>query len=485
MTPKPAASSTNASPKVVVGRATTPSLLVPIPGGAKAEPPADTNPISAFIELQIEARKCATLDALKFAMTNSVQRLARFQTSFLVEWGGVGRWKVSRASNVSDVDPNSPSIRALADWISTAEIDSQLRRADPFQCDLSLDRDEKDEKQRPTLQGNALVLPIKARDGSVLAVLILIRSYTWQAQHMALLLPLAEAYGHAWEALGGGRASKHSQTRRFVSKRHMAFAAGIIIAGVAFVPVPMSVLAPSEVIAVRPTIVAAPMDGVISDVLVPPGTWVGRGTPVLKFVDVKVRNEFDVALRQVAVAEARYFRNIQSATATQRDQQELATSKAELEVSKATLEYAKALLARTELRAERDGLLIYTSRADWVGKPVVTGDRIMEIADPNEIEIRIDLPVSDALVLSEGNKVALFLDGDPLRSVFGRIQRTSYRPQLSTEQQLVYRVSATFDDKVARRIGLRGVARVSGETVGLWLFLLRRPLSMLRQRVGF
>ena len=36
----------------------------------------------------------------------------------------------------------------------------------------------------------------------------------------------------------------------------------------------------------------------------------------------------------------------------------------------------------------------------------------------------------------------------------------------------------------ARRIGLRGIARIHGESVSLWFYLLRRPISAVRQRFG-
>ena len=330
----------------------------------------------------------------------------------------------------------------------------------------------------------AFWLPITARDGTILATLLLLNRENWRPQHSALLLPLAGVYGHAWAALAPRTDAPIAQVRRYLSRSRLAIASLIVALLAAFIPVPMSALAPSEIVAAEPMIVTAPIDGVIADILAPPGSWVEKNAPIVTFVDVKLRNDMEVAARTGAVAEARYFKILQSAIATQKDMQDVAIAKADLDVANAELAYASELLARSVIRAERAGLLIYSAKSDWLGKPVALGERLMEIGDPSKSDIRIELPVSDAIALQPGGTVSLFLDGDPLRSIEGTITQTSYRPTLTAEQQLAFRVRAKFADGQARRIGLRGIARLSGEPVSLWFYVFRRPISWLRQRFG-
>ena len=109
---------------------------------------------------------------------------------------------------------------------------------------------------------------------------------------------------------------------------------------------------------------------------------------------------------------------------------------------------------------------------------------MMEIADPANTEIKIEVPVADAIAIKPGGKVALFLDGNPLTALPGVIVRTSFRPSLSADQQLAFRIDARFEHQEGRRVGLRGVARVSGDDVPLWFYLFRRPISAVRQRFG-
>jgi hypothetical protein len=329
-----------------------------------------------------------------------------------------------------------------------------------------------------------LWLPMKARNGEVLAALIALKKENWRPQHSALMIPLAGAYAHAWDALLPKANAPIHRVRGYVSKSRLAWAVGLASLISGFIPVSMSALAPSEIVAAEPMLVTAPIEGVISDILAPPGAWVEKGTTIVSLVDIKLRSEVEVAARNKAVAEARHFKFVQSAIATQKDMQELATAKAELDVANAELEYARDVLKRSQIRAERSGLLIYSAKSDWLGKPVAVGERLMEIGDPAKTEIKIELPVSDTIALKPGGDVKLFLDGSPLQAINATITRTNYRPTTTAEQQLAFRVYAKFSDAAAHRIGLRGVARVSGDPVPLWFYLFRRPISTVRQKVG-
>jgi multidrug efflux pump subunit AcrA (membrane-fusion protein) len=295
---------------------------------------------------------------------------------------------------------------------------------------------------------------------------------------------LAGAYAHAWEALVPAAGAPMKTVRRFLSKSGVSLFVLACLMGLSLVPVPMSAIAPAEVVATDPMLVTAPIDGVVGELPVAPGTWVKKGTPVVRFVDVKLRNDVEAARRSRAVAAARYFKVMQSAMATQKDTQDLATAKAEMDLANAELVSATELLERSVVLAERAGLLIYSAKSEWIGKPVGTGERLMEIGDPASTHIQIELPVSDTITLRPDAPVSLFLDSDPLTAIAGKLTRTSYRPTQTAEQQLAFHVQATFNDGIARRIGVRGVAKISGDDVPLWLYLFRRPVTAIRQRIG-
>jgi hypothetical protein len=488
---RPQAASTPAATTAAVPQKLAPRpVLVDVNGAGKPAPVAATasvppsEPISQFIDLEVEARRCADLDALRYAIVNSTRKIANFDQAFLAEPALRGGWIVTRASSIATIDRNSQAIRLIEAWIKQSAENGLSGMSEPRLANLAMDANVERQTAVAIPFPNALWLPIKARDGRILGALIALKRENWRPQHSALLLPLADAYGHAWNALVPRADAPAARLRGYLSKSRLAIAASLLALAAAFVPVPMSALAPGEIVAADPMLVTAPIDGVIGDILVPPGTWVEKGAPLLRFVDVKLRNEVEVAKRNKAVAESRHFKVMQSAVATQKDMQEIGTTKAEFDVAVAELSFAEDLLARSVVRAERSGLLIYSAKSDWVGKPVAVGERLMEIGDPASTEIKIDIPVSDAVALQKDGTVALFLDGDPLTSVEGRVKRMSYRPTLTADQQLAFRVYARFIDGKPRRIGLRGVARVNSESVSLWFYLFRRPISALRQKVG-
>ena len=248
---------------------------------------------------------------------------------------------------------------------------------------------------------------------------------------------------------------------------------------------PLTALAPAEIVAAHPNVVAAPIDGVIKDILVPPGAQVAEGTPLVTFVDTKLHNDAEVSARAKSVAEAKYFKALQSAISTQKEVQDLSIAKSELAVAEAELTYAQNMLSHAEIRAPKAGLVIYSAKSDWIGKPVAVGERVIDIADTSQVEIKIDLPVSDAIALQEGGPVKLFLDGDPLHPVEAVIDRVAYRPSTTPDHQLILRSFGRFKEGTTPlRIGLRGTARLTGEKVSLAFYLFRRPFALLRQKVG-
>lgn len=477
--------------ETAASRATMPRLVINKPAGAQqAEAPQRPGPpppqsIGTFVALEIEARQCRDLECLRFAITNATRKLASYDSAVLAERQAGGAWKITCQSSVHKIDPHAPAIRFLSEWTAKSVAAAAASLGEPRFADLAHDARALGLSGEPPRQTHAFWLPIKGRDGEVIAALVALKPEPWRPQSTALLMPLAAAYGHAWEALcAKSPGNTRNALLKRLTKRRLAIAAGIGLLVAGFVPVPMSSLAPAEIIAREPLVVTAPIDGVIADIHQPPGTRVAEGAPLLSFVDVTLRNNLELARRNRSVVEARYFKAVQSATALRKDVEEVAIAKAELEVAAGELAHAQEVMSRTIVRAKRSGLVIYASKADWLGRPVKTGERILEIGDPEKTELRIDLPVSDALSLVPGGRVALFLDGDPMTAVPAMITRTSYRPAVNGDNQLIYRIYAAFSDGSARRIGLRGVARVSAGDVPLAFYLFRRPIAGLRQSFG-
>jgi multidrug resistance efflux pump len=225
------------------------------------------------------------------------------------------------------------------------------------------------------------------------------------------------------------------------------------------------------------------LDGVIAEFLVKPNQSVKTGDLLLRFEGTTLKAQADVADRALGVAEAELKANAQRAFADAESSSKIDLLAARVEQKRAERDYARELLKRSEVRAERDGIAVFADAERWTGKPVQTGERLMEIADPNQAELRVELAVGDAIALEPGAQVALFLDSDPLQRHLARLERSAYEAQPTAGGQLAYRLDASFE-AAPPRIGLRGTAKIFGDRAPLALYLLRKPLAGLRQSVG-
>ena len=165
---------------------------------------------------------------------------------------------------------------------------------------------------------------------------------------------------------------------------------------------------------------------------------------------------------------------------------DLGIARAELALRTAERNFARDMFEKSVIVAPNAGVALFGDRKDLIGRPLATGDRLMEIADPHLVELRIDLPVSDALVLEPGARVKAFLDSDPLHPREAVVMRFDYQARLNETRMAVVRVTAELgeQEKDIPRLGVRGTAQIYGAVQPLILVLLRRPLSAIRQGLG-
>lgn len=423
-----------------------------------------------FIALERQARQADSVERLAFAMVNDGQALFAFRHAALLIAG-----KVRALTGVSVVEPNAPFVA----FIERACV--ELQRQGLLDAPAAVDAERLSEQtrvdQRELSLAQAFWLPLRDRQGVLFGGLWLAREQPWGAAEQALLGALGDAYGHAWSAL-----QPRLPLRLRWPRRRIALAIGAA-ALLLLLPLRQSVLAPAEVVPRGGLVIAAPLDGVIAQVVVRPNQTVKRGDLLVRFDATTLKAQADVAERALAVAEAELKANSQRAFQDAESAARLDLLAARVEQKRAERDYARDLLARSEVHAEQDGVAVFADAERWTGKPVRTGERLMEIADPRSAELRIELPAGNVMHLESGAEVALFLDNQPLTSLPAHLQRIGYEAEAVPSGGLAYRLVAGFDE-AAPRIGLRGTAKLYGARAPLGYYLLRRPLTALRQTLG-
>lgn len=329
-------------------------------------------------------------------------------------------------------------------------------------------------------------IPLRRRDGVILAwAAFLMEQEPTQLQKQALG-HLATLWGYCWEMLGGKpRLSLRERWQSLGRKRHAIW---IALALLCAFPVRQSALAPSEIVALDATTIASPLDGVVKTFHVRPSQPIKKGDLLISLDDTTLRNRLEVATQSVAVADAEWMAASQKAFDNIQSKGELTQLQGRAQEKRAELAAVQAQLARIEVRAPHDGIAVFGSADDWLGRPVVTGERIMQVANPQSAGVLIYLPVADALVLDEKAPVKLFLTVRPLSPLNATVTETSYQASLSPDNVSSYRLRATLDEGQSledARIGLHGTAKISGGWVPLIYYLLRRPLATAREWSGF
>ncbi len=198
-----------------------------------------------------------------------------------------------------------------------------------------------------------------------------------------------------------------------------------------------------------------------------------------------MRNALAVAEEELAVAEAELRTTAQGAFRDSEGRSRLAVLQARVALAQAEREWAAEQLSRVVTHAPRHGLAVFRDPNDWIGRPVKTGEKVLVLADPALVELRLHLAVNDAISLESGAPVRLFLDVSPMSPVRATLHSASYEADLSAEQILGYRVIAHLEDgQDIPRIGLQGTARIEGARAPIAYHVFRRPFAALRQFLG-
>jgi multidrug resistance efflux pump len=452
-----------------------PALPIEQRGNTIPFPPAPPKPqapnkLEQLVALEGSIRQQPKRSALALHAVNESRGLVGYEQAFLFRLNRNGRPVMDVASSVARIEMQAPLVRAI-----TADV-SELK--DLTKPSIVVLKRAAHKSGYPFVQ--SLWTPMLDTKAKCFGGLLFVRTEQFADADGKIAVRISSTYAHAFCAL-----TPPSLLRIVSFPRWLTIALPLAVLALFFIPVPMTSLAPFEVVANDPAIVTAPIDGAISEIVAEPNALVKKGDVLFRFDITVLRAEAEIAQQRSLVAEAKLMTAESSAFTNLEAKRSLAEMKTEVELAHAERDFAESLLARADVVATTDGLLVYSSKNDWIGKPVRVGEKIMEVAQPKRVEYRLDLAVHDSVSLTQGARVKLFFDADPLNPRLGRVTETSYHATEKPGGQLAYTVRvAPIEDGKVERIGLRGTAQISGEQVSLGFYLFRRPIAALRQYFG-
>ena len=444
--------------------------------------------ISKLLQLEHNCRNCESIKELYYQIVNETRNLVNYSQGVLLTIDFSGKYKVVGISDIPVVDSTSPYVQ----WIENIIIDlnNNEKSKDIFVVDTKTDLKQIDFKSMHEFSpSNILFIPLKSikENREINYILLLFKEEGWLEKDILILKHLSSSLAYFLFAM---RSTGISQILRKISFKNKYLKISIFLLIILmFLPVKLSVLAPLEVEAKNPYVVTSPLNAVIEEVKVFPNDKIEKEQLLVKFDDVDFNNNYLVAKRTLDVANAQLHTVKQSSffDATQKSQ--ISQLESQVKLKEAELNFAQEQLGKTKIYAKEDGIAIINNPNDWKGKPVTTGERVFLIAKPQSIELKIMLPVSEAIFLEENALVKAFFDNDPTNSWSGKVKYISYKPELTEQNVLSYKITADFDDIKENgyipSIGLRGTAKIYSKKVTLFFYLFRKPITSVRQWIGW
>ena len=440
------------------------------------------NGLSTLWQLGVESRAAESQRALGFIITNESRRLVDYQQAAF--WESKGRnGRVISVSGVNQIDRHSDYVMTLRSVAAFFAAES-LKQEDINQpISLSVNALPNNLAVHSLLHGELLWIPF-IEDSQLIGGIILLKPADWLPNEMSMMKLLSEAYAYSWRSLK----PKHSifyNLFLFLTSRLIRNSVVLIFFVALWLPVSMSALAPAEVVAVSPVIVSSPYQGVFESFLVPQNSYVKTGDLLFKLNDVDVRNKQIMATKALRISKINLERASKLSFIDEDAKANLLTLQGEVEQKQAELDYAIELLGRINVTSPTNGVAIYSDPNEWLGRPLQTGERIMTIADPANVEVKLLLSVDDMIDYSPGARVTFFLNVDPMNPLEATVRQSTFTAKESSSGILSYDVKAHFaSDTALPRIGLKGTAKLYGKKVTLFYYLFHRPVSWVRRTLG-
>lgn len=450
---------------------------------------ASAEPLIELLQLSRRARAAASVSELTFMAVNDSHALRPYRQAAL--WFADGG--VRALSGVIEPEANAPYAQWLNRVCRALHQNQTQTVAVTADSVAALDAAEWAE----WLPEFALWLPFAGapRRDDAGGGLLLASDQPWSEQDIALLQEWMQVWRHAWQACGGPAPGSLTRLRHRL-KASLAPGAGqawwrqrrlwLAAAALAILlcPVRLSVLAPGELVAANPAAIRAPLDGVIGQFHVRPNQLIKAGDVLFGFDEAPIVARLEVASQTLATAEAEYRQFAQQAVSDLKSKAQLSGLLGRIEEKRVEAAYLQGQLERSRVLAPRDGIALFDDPGEWIGKPVQTGERIMRIAAPGDVEIEAWLALGDAIPLAEGAPVNLYLAAAPLSPISARVRYVAHDAAPRPEGGYAYRLRARLDGRTDQRIGLKGTAKISGDWVPLLYWIVRRPLGVVRQALG-
>jgi putative peptide zinc metalloprotease protein len=239
----------------------------------------------------------------------------------------------------------------------------------------------------------------------------------------------------------------------------IAIVAGLVLVAGAVIPRPITVTGSFAVAPALSVPLTAPDSGIVAGVYVREGTRVEAGMPLVQVRDLDLER---AALETGRRVDSLAAREAQARAAGRAD--ETARLEAERATETARLDGMTAEQRVLTVRALRPGIVVTSRPEQLTGRWVSLGERLLEVGQPDSLEIRIALAGAGATQVRAGQAARLVFhaDGHTLAGRVGGVAESSAAGSGAVEARVGVRGGGPW------RPGMTGEASVTLRKSNLW-----------------
>jgi multidrug resistance efflux pump len=451
---------------------------------------AEVEALAALLHLGKRARQARDRSELAFILVNETHGLVPFRQAALWLDG-----RVRTLSGVVSVEANIPYVQWLESVFRHFDQTRSKEGPRPVEAgDLPADAAAQWGEWLPP---EALWLPLSGSSGASGGALLLARNHPWTQAEADLAAEWGAIWAHAWALHQRGglwrrrsgavdtaqSATAPGRFLRWATSLKLWAAAAAVCA--LLIPVKLTVLAPAELVPLAPSAVRSPLDGVIDSIAVTPGQRVKANDTLFIFDRTSIASKLLIAEKALDTVRTEYRQRAQQALFDDQSKAHLAVLQGQVAEKSVEVDYLRSLESRSIVTAPRDGIALFDDPTEWIGRPLVTGERVMMVADEKQVEVEAWLAPANAVPLPPGAPVTLYLNADPLQPLTASLHYIAHEAIRRPDGHYAYRVRATLaGEPQTARTGLKGTAKLEGERVPLVYWALRRPFADARAWLG-
>ncbi|WP_151194399.1 efflux RND transporter periplasmic adaptor subunit [Cysteiniphilum sp. JM-1] len=427
-----------------------------------------------------------TLRELAFFIAHHSVEVIPYQTSIVWSEYSGSFIDILAMNNIVELDRNSPFSLQLKKCIKQIKLLNKGRPNETLYACIPQTSAKLLEEWPDNLEEYIAYTPLLNDQGIIVGGILLVQNKAYDQEQKNQYLYLQDAYRFAWQKLVANQKKSLTFWKVWTKKRVVKYVLLILVVLIMSIPVRQSVIAPAEIVANSPTIISAPFDGVVDSILVSPNQFVTPNFPLVQLNERDLKNAYRLAEQELNTSESKYQKAINTGFSDLKNRAEIKVLKSLAEEKKLELQYASYLLNEAKIISNQSGIVIINDPYKWKGKPVMTGEKILEIANPHQVEIKIWLPVMDAINFANGDDVNLFLNNSPLKAINATIKHIGINAEMTDNQILAYPITAEISTtNSVPKIGSQGYAKIYGQKTVLFFYLFRKPITALRQYFGW